>query len=79
MKPRLGSLVACGCLVFAWASLAAEPTPLVHAHAHNDYEHKRPLFDALEQGFCSVEADVWLVEGKLLVAHEAASQGSSAG
>ncbi len=48
------------------------PTPLRHAHAHNDYEHKRPLFDALERGFCSVEADIWLVDGKLLVAHDRA-------
>src|SRR5438034_1872133 len=46
------------------------PKPLRHAHAHNDYEHKRPLFDALECGFCSVEADIWLVDGKLLVAHD---------
>src|SRR5262249_28110050 len=46
------------------------PRPLRHAHAHNDYEHKRPLFDALECRFCSVEADVWLVDGKLLVAHD---------
>ncbi len=45
-------------------------TPLLIAHAHNDYEHPRPLLDALEHGFCSVEADVWLVEGQLLVAHE---------
>lgn len=45
-------------------------TPLLRAHAHNDYEHTRPLLDALDQGFCSVEADVWLVEGQLLVAHE---------
>lgn len=46
------------------------PKPLRHAHAHNDYEHKRPLFEALECGFCSVEADIWLVDGKLLVAHD---------
>jgi hypothetical protein len=51
----------------------AEPVPLVNAHAHNDYEHARPLFDALDQGFCSVEADVWLVGGELLVAHNRAS------
>ena len=44
--------------------------PLVRAHAHNDYEHGRPLLDALDQGFCSIEADVWLVGGKLLVAHD---------
>jgi hypothetical protein len=52
------------------AAFAAEPTPLLRAHAHNDYEHTRPLFDALDQGFCSVEADVWLVDGRLLVAHD---------
>lgn len=45
-------------------------TPLPQAHSHNDYEHQRPLLDALEQGFCSVESDVWLVGGKLLVAHD---------
>jgi len=49
---------------------AAQPTPLIHAHAHNDYEHARPLLDALDHGFCSVEADIWLVDGKLLVAHD---------
>lgn len=61
-------------LLFVVASqnaLSAEPTPLVHAHAHNDYEHDRPLLDALEQGFANVEADVHLVKGELLVAHDA--------
>lgn len=45
------------------------PLPLSRAHAHNDYLHKRPLLDALAHGFTSVEADVYLVEGELLVAH----------
>src|SRR6516164_9823035 len=45
--------------------------PLIHAHAHNDYEHERPLFDALDHGFCSVEADVFLQKDQLLVGHEA--------
>jgi len=48
----------------------ATKSPLRQAHSHNDYEHARPLRDALDQGFCSVEADVWLVDGKLLVAHD---------
>jgi glycerophosphoryl diester phosphodiesterase len=47
------------------------PEPQPRAHAHNDYEHPRPLLDALEQGFCNVEADVHLVDGELLVAHDA--------
>ena len=49
---------------------ADQPKPLIHAHAHNDYEHTRPLFDALDHGFCSVEADIYLVNGQLLVAHD---------
>ena len=44
--------------------------PLPRAHAHNDYEHTRPLHDALAAGFCNVEADIWLVGGRLLVAHD---------
>jgi hypothetical protein len=46
--------------------------PLEQAHAHNDYEHARPLFDALDHGFTSVEADIWPVGGALLVAHDEA-------
>jgi hypothetical protein len=43
--------------------------PLERAHAHNDYHQDRPLRDALDHGFCSVEADVFLVDGELLVGH----------
>ncbi|MEV6415764.1 glycerophosphodiester phosphodiesterase family protein [Kribbella sp. NPDC051718] len=43
---------------------------LPSAHAHNDYDHRRPLSDALDRGFNSVEADVWLVDGELRVAHD---------
>ncbi|MBM3289234.1 MAG: hypothetical protein FJY92_03705 [Candidatus Hydrogenedentes bacterium] len=52
------------------AVVAFAQTPLIHAHAHNDYEHARPLLDALDHGFCSVEADIYLVDGALLVAHD---------
>ncbi|MGI9175709.1 MAG: phosphatidylinositol-specific phospholipase C/glycerophosphodiester phosphodiesterase family protein [Rhodothermales bacterium] len=45
--------------------------PLPRAHAHNDYEHERPLLDALDHGFGSLEVDVHLVDGELLVAHDA--------
>ena len=52
------------------ASDYSQPIALPEAHAHNDYHHPRPLFDALAHGFCSVEADIFLVDGTLLVAHE---------
>lgn len=45
-------------------------TPLPQAHSHNDYQHDRPLLDALDHGFCSIEADVFLIDGELLVGHE---------
>ncbi len=41
------------------------------AHAHNDYEHDRPLLDALDAGFASVEADVWFRDGDVVVSHDA--------
>ncbi|GGY31884.1 phosphatidylinositol-specific phospholipase C/glycerophosphodiester phosphodiesterase family protein [Streptomyces djakartensis] len=46
------------------------PRPLWRAHAHNDYEHPRPLLDALDHRFGSVEADIYLVGDRLLVAHD---------
>ena len=72
----LSALVAVTTIAGAPAPMAEEPARVVlgapqdAAHAHNDYEHDRPLFDALEHGFTSVEADVWLVDGELLVAHD---------
>jgi hypothetical protein len=48
---------------------ALRPVPPHAGHAHNDYWHDRPLLDALERGFCSVEADVFLRDGDLLVGH----------
>lgn len=63
-------LLALVVLVAGAALRAAESTPLLSAHAHNDYEHARPLFDAIDRGFCSVEADIYLVDGQLLVAHD---------
>jgi hypothetical protein len=68
---RYPFLCHAACLILAAASLAiaAEPIPLLNAHSHNDYAHPRPLLDALDQGFCSVEADIFLVDGELLVGH----------
>jgi hypothetical protein len=63
-------------LFFCSGAFAQTPVPHANAHAHNDYEHKRPLFEALENGFGSVEADVHIVNGKLLVAHNSATLNS---
>jgi hypothetical protein len=54
----------------AAAAMTTAALPIPYGHAHNDYAHARPLFDALEQGFLTAEADVYLVAGELLVAHD---------
>ncbi|RLL66878.1 phosphatidylinositol-specific phospholipase C/glycerophosphodiester phosphodiesterase family protein [Streptomyces sp. Z26] len=63
----------------AWAADGARqgPRPLVRAHAHNDYEHARPLLDALDHRFGSVEADIHLVGGQLLVGHDSGDPDST--
>ncbi|MGP2439026.1 phosphatidylinositol-specific phospholipase C/glycerophosphodiester phosphodiesterase family protein [Streptomyces sp. JW3] len=71
----LGAALAGAVALPAGTALAGEhphrPRPLWRAHAHNDYEHPRPLLDALDHRFGSVEADIYLVDGQLLVAHDA--------
>ncbi|MFC5408724.1 phosphatidylinositol-specific phospholipase C/glycerophosphodiester phosphodiesterase family protein [Larkinella bovis] len=39
-------------------------------HSHNDYEKPEPLTAAIRNRAGSIEADVYLVDGKLMVAHE---------
>ncbi|MER7192071.1 phosphatidylinositol-specific phospholipase C/glycerophosphodiester phosphodiesterase family protein [Streptomyces flaveolus] len=70
----LGAALAGAVALPAGTALAGEgkhgPRPLWRAHAHNDYEHPRPLLDALDHRFGSVEADIYLVGDQLLVAHD---------
>jgi Glycerophosphoryl diester phosphodiesterase family len=61
--------LCCLIVVLIAESASSQIIPLPHAYAHNDYWHKRPLFDALENGFTYIEADVYLRNSKLLVAH----------
>src|SRR2546426_1011359 len=73
MRNSLFQLAIVLAAALANAAMSGPPpgvVPLLNAHAHNDYEHSRPLLDALDQGFTSVEADVFPVAGNLLVAHD---------
>ncbi|NUR43949.1 MAG: hypothetical protein HOV73_28100 [Streptomyces sp.] len=69
----IGAALAGAVALPAAPALAGEqkhrPRPLWRAHAHNDYEHPRPLFDALDHRFGSVEADIFLVGDQLLIGH----------
>lgn len=40
------------------------------AHSHNDYKNNIPFLRAYEKGFGSIEADVFAVNGQLMVAHD---------
>ena len=39
-------------------------------HSHNDYEQNVPFWKAISAGVSSIEADVFLKNGRLMVAHE---------
>lgn len=71
MVKKFAVLLAC-CLVMSppcpAESFPQEPV-MLRAHSHNDYEQVRPLAEALDNKFGSVEADIFLVNGELLVAH----------
>lgn len=43
----------------------------VGIHSHNDYHQNRPLFDAIEAGAWSIEADVFIKRKELKVGHTA--------
>lgn len=77
-KPKYNPFMP-GDLETAWTQPIAQrliPQPvagvvaLPNAHAHNDYEQSRPLWDALDNGFASVEADVHLIDDTLYVSHD---------
>lgn len=52
-------------------SLQAQPGTYTvsNAHSHNDYEQKVPFWLAYNEGFGSIEADIFLRQDSLVVAH----------
>ena len=56
-------------LVAMCAAAHAAPNRMPLIHSHNDYAQERPFWGAYEAGADSIEADVYLVDGDLLVAH----------
>jgi len=56
-------------LLFSLQTVRSQSIPLPNAFAHNDYLHPHPLFDALANGYTNIEADIFLHDGKLVVAH----------
>lgn len=54
-------------LLFIITVATAQPSRI---HAHNDYEQAAPLTNALRYQVFSIEADVYLYNNKLVVAHD---------
>jgi len=50
-------------------TLFAQSPILINAHSHNDYKQKKPLSNALYYKFKSIEADVFLINNRLIVSH----------
>ncbi|HPN58970.1 MAG TPA: alkaline phosphatase, partial [Chitinophagaceae bacterium] len=59
-------------ILFSGLIVCAQPTSYSaeNEHSHNDYEQATPFWSAWKQGFGSIEADIFLHQGVLLVAHE---------
>jgi alkaline phosphatase len=76
-------IISCLCVCFAIHSMHAfaqqKKYSVADAHAHNDYMHPVPFHTAYDAGFGSIEADVFPVNGVLLVSHnkQAIQQGRS--
>lgn len=66
-------MIQLSCLLGIWLSVGAflppSMSPTQNGHAHNDYLHERPLLDALELGYGSIEVDVHLFKDELVVSH----------
>ena len=67
MKFFLGKIS--GTVVALLVVLSSFGQSVPNGHSHNDYEQPRPFHLAWEQGFGSIEADVYRVGDELLVAH----------
>jgi alkaline phosphatase len=66
---KLGSITVV--LALTACSLHAQPVSYTagNAHSHNDYEQKKPFWLAYNEGFGSIEADIFLRQDSLVVAH----------
>lgn len=61
-------------LLMLVSACAVNCTPIkkyssVNAHSHNDYLNTKPFTNAYSEGFGSIEADIFPVNGILYVAH----------
>jgi alkaline phosphatase len=65
-------LVFFGLFLLTVFGAAAQPPhyTVANTHSHNDYEQATPFWLAWQEQFGSIEADIWLVDGKVIVGHD---------
>lgn len=56
------------------SALITKSQPVVYtasnAHSHNDYENSNPFWEAYDRRFGSIEVDIFLKDGRLVVGHD---------
>lgn len=63
-------LFTCSIFYFTGISGQSKIYTVANAHSHNDYEQANPFFEAYSEQFGSIEADIFLKNGHILVAHD---------
>ena len=58
-----------GCSLMSIGQISDFSYPVI-AHSHNDYEQTIPLQKALDNGFGSIEIDIYLYDDKIVVSHD---------
>ncbi len=60
------------CICFGPLCLSAQTTlySLTNAHSHNDFEQQHPFYQAYQERFGSLEADIFLFNKAILVGHD---------
>ena len=56
------------CILIIFVCIPFHAQPLIHAH--NDYQQAEPLTNALRHKVFSIEADIYLSDNRLVVAHD---------
>jgi len=57
-------------LLIGFISHAQIHYTVANLHSHNDYEKSKPFTGAYDKGFGSIEADIFLFGGQLIIAHD---------
>jgi hypothetical protein len=56
-------------ILFTMSEVFSQTLQFKGGHSHNDYYQNKPLFNAIDNGMVSIEADVFLQNGELLTGH----------